>query len=216
MDRKLIDLTGKTFGRLTVLRRDPNNHGPHPYWECECTCGTRKSFNGQNLRTGHTKSCGCWLDEIREARKREPALNRTPEYRIWHGMLYRCRNPHSPSFKDYGARGITVDWSSFEDFLADMGPRPTPQHTIERIDNNSSYSKSNCAWIPKGAQALNTRRTINWTFQGVTQCIMAWAQTTGIDHRTLRCRYFKLGWSVEKILTTPTRAFNWRSGKGRH
>ena len=117
-------------------------------------------------------------------------------------MLKRAaNNPRAKNFQNYGARGITVEWPSFEAFYADMGDRPTPQHSIERLFNDGPYSKTNSVWALRGQQARNTRRNVNLTYNGITQCLADWALATGINsalHRIHVC------WLVrEQTLTTP-------------
>ncbi len=119
-------------------------------------------------------------------------------------MRGRCRDPRNKCFANYGGRGITVceRWSDFAAFLADMGPRPSLEHSIDRIDNSAGYSPENCRWATKSDQMRNTRRNNNLTFRGETLCVSAWAERVGIARRTLLSR-IKLGWSVERVLTAP-------------
>src|SRR5262245_13171861 len=183
----LKDLTGQPFGRLTVIRQATDRHGP-ARWECLCTCGTIKTIYGQALRKGNTKSCGCLNTELPMARRVTSGLSHTSTYDIFCGMLDRCYNTHNAGFRYYGARGITVEWNSFEQFYEDMGPRPTRQHSIDRIDNNGPYKKDNCAWVLRGLQAQNTRQNVFWTHNRETWCIAEWARRTGINAKTLAKR----------------------------
>ncbi len=131
---------------------------------------------------------------------------RTSEYATWAVMLQRCNNPRNKKFPRYGARGITVceRWQSFSNFLADMGPRPTTGHSLDRIDNNGNYEPGNCRWATRSEQQRNTSTNHSVTFQGETLCLTAWAERTGISFSALKCR-FRNGWSAEKALTTPYR-----------
>ncbi|MDE1138152.1 MAG: hypothetical protein PW999_00565 [Paraburkholderia tropica] len=119
-------------------------------------------------------------------------------------MRSRCTNPGDISYQRYGARGISVceRWDNFENFLADMGPRPTNSHSLEREDNNGNYEPGNCRWATAIEQSRNTRRNRMLTFDGRTQCVAKWADEIGIHRLTLQ-RRLRLGWSVEKTLSTP-------------
>jgi len=142
-----IDIEGQTFGRLTVLGfagRYPLNRNAQ--WFCECVCGTIIKTIGASLRNGHVHSCGCLrLECVAEANTKH-GMSDTSEHRIWVKLRNRCNNPRNDKFADYGGRGITVcaRWDDFANFLADMGERPTPKHTVERIDNNKGYAPDNC------------------------------------------------------------------------
>jgi len=170
---ELIDLTGKTFGKLTVLERyKENDKYGKPQWFCKCSCGTETVVLGNNLRLGFSKSCGC------ETRKRASDSLTTHGftkggkiqrfYRIWAGMIQRCTNPNQPAFFYYGHRGINVceGWFNFESFKNDMydsylnhvkehGEKNT---SIDRIDNDKGYSPDNCRWSTHNKQVINTRK----------------------------------------------------------
>lgn len=125
------------------------------------------------------------------------------EYAVWASMRRRCDNPRNPSYPRYGARGITVceRWTRFENFIADMGPCPVGL-TLERIDNAKGYEPSNCKWATYGEQNRNTSQTRWMTLNGVTMCMQDWCHRTGLTRNTINSR-IRLGWSVERILTTP-------------
>jgi hypothetical protein len=161
-----VDLTGRTFVRLTVLRRSERVSGARrkPMWSCRCQCGTVLDVIGDNLRSGCSKSCGC-LD-------RQKALQRftkhgaarvdlkTVEYQTWKRMKQRCLNPNNPKYHRYGGRGIQVcqEWvNDFPRFLADMGQRPKGC-SIDRINNDGNYEPSNCRWATIDQQAANKSR----------------------------------------------------------
>ncbi len=130
----------------------------------------------------------------------------SPEYMSWVAMIQRCTNPKNPSYPRYGGRRITVcdRWMTFENFLADMGAKPSPKHSIERIDNDGHYHASNCRWATAKVQARNRRNNRLLTLNGKTLCVAAWAETLGISQWVLANR-LRYGWSDERILTTPVR-----------
>lgn len=123
-------------------------------------------------------------------------------------MIQRCTNPNDKRYKNYGGRGITVckRWrNSFEKFLEDMGEPPTKEHSIDRINNNGNYCKSNCRWVTRKEQNRNKRNNRLITYKGKTQCLIEWAEEYNINYDTLWCRIYKYGWPIEKALTTPVK-----------
>lgn len=119
-------------------------------------------------------------------------------------MRRRCNNPNTLDFPTHGGRGISVckRWDDFAIFLLDMGRKPSPKHSIDRIDNNGNYEPSNCRWATTGEQAMNTRRTHFVTFNGETMCVKQWAKKLGMKYAKLNMRFHRK-WSVRKALTTP-------------
>lgn len=157
---------GDVFGRLTVKKRVPG--GRRPRYLCVCKCGQRKEIDGQSLRRGQTRSCGCLhRDASRTRRTHGESRARdgrpTPTYKSWQGMRQRCENPKSEKYRLYGARGISVceRWRRFENFLADMGERPEGT-TLDRIDPDGNYTPTNCRWADATTQSRNRRRTGGW------------------------------------------------------
>ena len=159
---RFIDLTGQKFGRLAAIKR-ADKHTSHAVWLCVCECGNEVLVRSCHLRSGHTQSCGCLQKERTSEASIKHGHNtknkRTPEYNIWAMMIQRCENPKNKNYPDYGGRGVTVceRWKTFENFLADMGERPSPNHSLERVDNNKGYSPENCIWADKTIQARNQR-----------------------------------------------------------
>lgn len=125
-------------------------------------------------------------------------------YRIWADMKQRCNNNNDKDYRYYGGRGIHYEqkWDSFEGFLEDMGNSPTGM-TLDRINTNGHYSKSNCRWATKKEQSNNTRRNVHITFKGITKTIAQWSDETGINYQTLHTRFVVYGWSAEDSLTRP-------------
>jgi hypothetical protein len=182
-----IPLMGRRFGRLVVTEELPLGTRV-PMVVALCDCGVSKTYQGCDLRSGHTKSCGCLSAEVAGARTRTHGLSTTRTYKVWAEMLQRCANPKNENFQNYGGRGISVcdRWrESFENFLADMGERPTGT-TLDRKENDGNYEPSNCRWATRAEQARNNRRNINLTFDGVTKCLTDWCLEKQVNYNKVR------------------------------
>lgn len=132
----------------------------------------------------------------------------TPEFNTWSHVIARCTNPRSKDFPRWGGRGITVcdEWrSSFLNFYRDMGPRPSPSHSIDRIDNDGAYEPGNCRWATQAEQQRNRRNNRWYTHEGETLTLAGWSERLGIPYFTLRTRLDQLGWTVDRALSTPVR-----------
>lgn len=132
-----------------------------------------------------------------------------PEWRAWRNMKRRCDSPCRQDYHRYGGRGIKVceRWrDSFLAFYEDMGPRPSDQHTLERVDNDGNYEPSNCVWKTRKEQGQNRCNCRYLTYRGETRTISEWADVTGINQATIQSRVKKQGWGVEKALTTPPKS----------
>lgn len=205
-----IDMAGQRIGKLLVLGRAPRGFGSEPklaYWVCQCDCGKQTTVRGKTLRAGLTKSCGCSVGLSAKARFTTHQSVDTPAYRSWYGAKSRCYNQNHPSYRYYGARGIRMcaQWrKSFIAFLQDMGQPPTPDHTIDRIDNDGDYTPKNCRWATKLEQAANSRAAAKIAFMNRTQPIAAWERELNFTEGTIK-RRLQRGWSIEDALTRPTR-----------
>lgn len=203
--RSTMDITGHTYGKLTVIKRAGKNRFGQYLWECSCECGNNAVVPLVSMRTGKTKSCGC-LKGTNASHGHSRKGKITVEYSTWTNLRKRCFNRADKKFADYGGRGITVcdRWAnSFEAFFADMGERPSPAHSIDRIDNDGPYSPDNCRWATRAQQASNKRvpkNTVYITLGAVTKTIPEWSDITGLSQPLIRSR-LKRGWAVERILT---------------
>ena len=206
------DLSGSNFDRWTVLSFAGKRQNGNEYWNCKCSCGTERQVSVSGLKSGRSRSCGCYSAEVAGLHVVRHGCTRnrkkSPEYVTWQSILNRCRNEKNSRYKDYGGRGIIIcdRWAeSFQIFLDDMGTKPTPNHSIDRVDNNGNYCPENCRWSTKKEQSRNTRSNRILTCNGRSQCIAAWACELGVNHEVIRTR-LKLGWSTEDALFTDVAA----------
>lgn len=203
-----IDMTGQRIGRLVIIRYAGSDNRRGALWECRCDCGNMAIVRGGHLREGRgTRSCGCFSRENPQ-RGGTHYLSYSPEYMTWAKMRARCENQNDQGYDRYGARGIRVcnRWrDSFENFYADMGPRPSAHHSIDRIDNNGDYSPENCRWATVKEQARNRRSTRFIEFRGESKSIAEWAEIKGMSYQVLFKR-LQSGWPAERALTQPVRA----------
>jgi hypothetical protein len=199
MPSKPIDITGAKFNRWTALAYLGSG-----YWLCRCDCGSEKRIWGGNLKNGASKSCGCLLVEFC-VNKKTHGQTGSAEYKTWAGVKRRCLNPNEDSYPRYGGRGISVcnEWAeSFEQFLRDMGPRPSSQHSIERLDNERNYEPGNCIWATPEVQVANKSNNRRITLNGITKTCAEWSRLTGIHRSVIEYR-LDHGWKTEEALTIP-------------
>lgn len=200
-------LEGRRFGRLTVShyagnRRTPRGAVLH-YWACDCDCGTQTTVLNKTLLKGGAASCGCLRKEVAAKRGTTHGKTTSPEYRVYHGMKRRCLDPNDSHYGSYGGRGIAVcDWwlNSFEHFLADMGPRPSPAHSIERRDNDGNYEPNNCYWATKDVQARNRRSSLKLTYNGKRVTAREYCKLTGLSYGTFQYRLSILKWPLDRAI----------------
>ncbi len=175
---QLIDISGQTFGRLTVVEYAGRNR-TSAQWLCKCQCGNEVVVIGNKLRNGHTKSCSCAQKEVVGALNRTHGKRFSSEYQSWKAMRERCNYAGSISYSNYGAKGVTVceRWqNSFANFLADMGLKPDKTYTIDRTDNSKGYSPDNCTWATKREQGANTTRNRRIVFNNQEKILADWAR----------------------------------------
>jgi hypothetical protein len=142
------------------------------------------------LKRSHTTSCGCLKLERISTLNKTHGLRKTAEFTVWAMMRQRVLNPNNQAYRYYGARGITIcaAWDSFEQFLADMGPRLSSSHSIDRIDTDGPYSPENCRWATREQQRNNRRDSLTLEYGGQTLPLAEWARVTGIKYKTLLWR----------------------------
>ncbi|CAG4889223.1 hypothetical protein R69919_00688 [Paraburkholderia gardini] len=206
---KYQNLVGKTFGRLTVLD-DSRYDGQHRMVDCTCSCGRSTNQPLYAVVDGRVVSCGCHRDAVSRERSTIHGQARkgmvSAEYKTWQEMRKRCENPKVEFYRHYGGRGIKVcdRWQDFENFFADMGSRPSADHSLDRYpDVNGNYEPENCRWATDLEQSNNRRNTPFIEYQGRTQSISDWARELGVKYYSLRNRIVNLGWPVEKAFLTP-------------
>lgn len=205
-DSRLAPLkAGERYGSWTVLsfafHKEKHNQS---YYLCRCDCGYESTVLANRLRYGLSTRCRCCAPKTHGCSKGGPHL---AEFRIWNSMRARCGNPNHTSWKRYGGRGIRVceRWLDFPNFLADMGPRPGPAYSLDRVDNDGNYEKSNVVWATKRQQGNNRGDCHFLEFEGESLTIAEWARRKGINPITLAARIYA-GWSVERAIMTPVTA----------
>jgi hypothetical protein len=221
MAERIIVEPGQRFGRWTIKAEAPskvsiakNRHGnpgrkTRRRFFCVCDCGTDRVVVLSQLRFGTSKSCGCLKVEAVAAVIQTHGASDTPEYSAWLGMRTRCLGASADNKKNYADRGIIVceRWKKFENFLADMGLRPTSKHSLDRFpDNDGNYEPGNCRWAVIHEQMTNRQSTCYVEYQGEKVALATLAKRHGIPGNTLRRRLLDLGWQIESALTTPVRA----------
>ena len=215
------DLTGQKFGRLTVAEKKGTDNRGEVLWVCECVCGEQSIVLGGNLRSGHSKSCGCLKGEVLRGKATTHGMSRSRVagkqqariYGIWADMKRRCLNPNKREYKWYGGRGITVcdEWQEFQPFYFWAIQNGYADNlTIERKDNDGNYGPGNCEWIPLGKQALNTTKNVRLTYDGRTMTMTEWSQEKGLGVSTLWNR-LRNNWDLSLALETPINGI--RNGK---
>lgn len=207
---KILDITGMKYAKLTALRIMVAQKPVKWLWLCEC--GKTTIAQASNVKSGNTNSCGCGQDAARRKKRKfakgghfSHQMSRTPIYKAWSSMKGRCLNQKHKSFHNYGGRGIGIDarWAeSFESFYVDMGPRPSKQHSLDRIDNNQGYGPDNCRWAIPIVQRNNSRQNRYLTLNGESRTVAQWCRVYGIAQNTVSDRLTR-GWTTVDALTKP-------------
>ena len=204
---KCDDLTGRVFGRLTVTEFAGRNKNGLACWKCLCSCGNVVAgVRRGNLQSGNTTSCGCYNHETAVSSNTTHGLSGSSEWSIWRAMVDRCTNKSNDAWSRYGGRGIVIcdEWPNFEAFYADMGPRPSRDHSIDRRDNNGPYAPWNCFWATRLEQANNKSNNVLMTHLGETRTMAQWCTALGLRYNAVWSRK-RRGWSDEDALTKPVR-----------
>lgn len=212
--KQVIDLYGRRFGKLTVIRLSDGYVSGKAKWLCQCDCGKTSAVFASNLTRLHTTSCGCHKQaNYRTMNLKHGATagaggdkSRYPSsYKIWCHIRQRCYDPGCPAYKYYGGRGIVMcdSWQDYANFVADMG-EPPRQRSLDRIDNDGPYSPENCRWATRTEQARNKRSAHLISFRGETRSLIEWAEHLGVSRNKLHNRIFR-GWDIERAFTQPYR-----------
>ena len=211
---KQLNLTGKRFGKLVVIKTAGKTKNGAYLWQCKCDCGNEIIANVGNLKNGHTKSCGCLRVDRCKTNFTKHGLEHTRLYGIWSDMRLRCYDEKNIAYHRYGGRGITIcdewknDVKAFYDWATENGYKDSL--TIDRIDNDGNYCPENCRWATVKEQASNRRSNILVTHNGKTQTMKKWANEVGTPYKVVWARMQKLGWSAERALTEPVKKGKWK------
>lgn len=203
---KCEDLTGREYNSVTFLSFVGKTTNCQTRWRCRCDCGAEFESYAASVVHGRTKSCGCLKRAHLISMTTTHGGCNTQEHEAWRNMIGRCERKSSREYHNYGARGIKVceRWRhSFPNFLADVGPKPSPKHSLDRYPNNDGdYEPGNVRWATWQEQSRNKRSNQFLTCRGITLTVTDWATRLGVSTGGIRARVRK-GWSDEEILTTP-------------
>lgn len=218
---KFQDLTGQKFGRLTVVSlkhkqyRREDGCVVKTTWNCACDCGGTKPVTSSNLVTGHTRSCGCLSDESRGVAATKHGKSGHTLFITWLGIKARCYNPKSTSYKTYGAVGVGMfepwikDFEAFYTYVvSELGDRPTPKHSLDRVDGELNYEPGNIRWATDEQQSNNRPKyNRHIKFNGVTKTLSIWCKELNLDYMAVYQRLYKLNWPVEKAFQKTNNGF---------
>lgn len=202
---KFIDLTGRQFGKLFVIKRGPNNRFGTAMWICKCECGNEIIARSGDILKKEGSSCGCSRFKHRGAHTRL--------FNVWYGMKQRCVYKKHNRYHNYGAKGIKIcdewlnDYAAFRDWALVNGYDEKAKRgecTLDRIDVDGDYEPSNCRWVSMKEQNVNKSSNHKLTYNGETRTLKEWADACGIAYSTIMSR-LRYGWSIERALTYPVR-----------
>ncbi len=186
-----IDITGRRFGKWTAISLHPQRQNKRTLWLCRCDCGTEKTVLTCHLISGRSKAC-LYCKPVGEGATRfKHGSIRHPLYSTWRNMLDRCRNPSNQDWHIYGGKGVKVcdEWlSDFLAFVNDMGPKPSPKHSIDRKDSNGDYTKDNCRWATAKEQARNMSRNVFVEYEGSRVTLAEACEVSGVNYGSAKWR----------------------------
>lgn len=196
---RFVDITGRGFNQLTVLGY-AGSLKKRSWWFCKCSCGEVTKAEAGSLKDSSKKSCGC--RRVTTTRNRSlthgatVGRKETPEYKAFHHARERCNNENVEQYPNYGGRGIEFRFDSFEEFLSEVGNRPSSKYSLDRKDVNGHYEKGNLRWATAKEQGRNTRSNRLITIEGITHCLSEWAELAFSDSSriTTRLRYGFCNW----------------------
>ena len=197
-----LDLMGQRFGRLVCLGPSPRP-SRNRFWFFRCDCGQETEVRGDAARRGNTQSCGCLAVETATRLLTTHGHSKRAEYQCWVGMVRRCTDPNARSYPRYGGRGVRLcdRWrESFEHFLDDVGPRPSPLHTLDRESAGANYEPGKVVWSTSSKQARNKRNSVVVTWRGRPMPLIEACELEGRDYNTVRQRVRRYGWPLQRAL----------------
>lgn len=214
--KQVKDITGQRFGRLLVLRAAYKGSNNSWFWECKCDCGEEVTVDGHSLRSGNTKSCGCYNKERVAETGTIHGMSKSKIKYVHTNMKQRCFNSNNPEYHNYGGRGIKIcdRWlgkEGFIHFMEDMGTCPAEGLSIDRIDNNGNYSPENCRWATQKEQQSNKRQNVLIERNGQIKVLSAWAKDLNISPTALSSRIKK--WGIEKAFILPRNAMPYNKAR---
>lgn len=198
-------MIGKKYGRLTILKEAERHSQPNGDRRrtvlCQCDCGNETKVILSNLKRGNTNSCGCLNKELVTKHGEQKDYKRSAEYLSFHYAKSRCRNKNNINYEKYGGRCIEFRFKDFDEFITELGRKPFPNYSLDRINNDGHYEKGNVRWANQKTQCRNTSANKIIEFKGQKKCLVEWAEENNIKQNTLTYR-LKRGWSIERALTT--------------
>lgn len=198
---RFIDLSGQRFNRLKVLGFHGDKNG-RKFWVCRCDCGTEKVLEAGSFKYGNTQSCGCMrrdifdkiLKQSIEKGLRTESGNVSPEYKSFSHAKARCQCKTDPKYPLYGARGIKFEFIDFQHFISTLGKRPSPNHSIDRIDVNGHYSPENCRWATPTQQSRNIRDNVTVEIEGVEYKLASFFKSSKCIQYRRSAQRIRNGW----------------------
>lgn len=190
----ITDITGKQFGYLTAIKQAGKTKSGSIKWLCKCVCGNEAIVGGWNLRSGHTKSCGCLQKAIVRKNATKHSCSYTSIYDVWVSFRQRCCNPQNPAYQRYGARGVKVcdEWNSFEAFFEwSLKNGYRKGLSLDRIDNNGNYAPNNCRWADFETQANNTSRNIKTKVSGELLTLAQISKKYSLPYKRIASRFYR-------------------------